>query len=87
MKKTHVELWAFGAGGKLVATGLVTPAGVCCSYEKIFPCSYGNSPGFMKELREGSFGYGVTDYNERAWKERAKRYYRAVRFQRVLVDF
>lgn len=87
MKKTHVELWAFGSNGQLVATGLVTPAGVCGSKQKIFHCIYGKYEGYLKGIRVGAFGYGVTDTSEVAWKQRAKQCYQAVRFQRVIVDF
>ncbi|AID17673.1 hypothetical protein ECBP5_0019 [Escherichia phage ECBP5] len=89
MKKTHVELWAFGSNGQLVATGLVTPAGVCGSLFKNFPCAYGESASPLSGMIkvDGNFGYGVTDKSELEWKLRAKRTYRAVRFQRVIVDF
>lgn len=87
MKKTHVELWAFGSNGQLVTTGLVTPAGICGSLEKIFPCCYGKFASHLKDTVEGTFGYGVTDASEKAWKQRAKVWYKAVRFQRVIVDF
>lgn len=87
MKKTHVELWAFGSNGQLVTTGLVTPAGICGSSEKIFPCGYGKCASYLKNRVEGTFGYGVTDASEKDWKQRAKVWYKAVRFQRVIVDF
>lgn len=89
MKKTHVELWAFGSNGQLVATGLVTPAGVCGSLAKRFLCSYGSNKVELKDVNnvEGNFGYGVTDRSELEWKLRVKQTYHAVRFQRVIVDF
>lgn len=87
MKKTHVELWAFGSNGQLVATGLVTPAGVCGSIRKVFPCVYGKCASHLKGSMVGAFGYGVTDTSEEAWKQRAKQCYQAVRFQRVIVGF
>lgn len=84
MKKTHVELWAFDGKGKQVASGLVTPAGVCGARSKILPAYYGSS---RRTIYTGNFGYIVTDNTEAEWKARVKVQYRAVRFQRVLVDF
>lgn len=84
MKKTHVELWAFDGNGNQVASGLVTPAGVCGARSKIFPAYYGSN---RRSLKHGNFGFGVTDNTEAEWKARTKARYGAVRFQRVLVDF
>lgn len=84
MKKTHVELWAFDGNGNQVASGLVTPAGVCGAISKVFPVRYGTN---SLSAKQGSFGYGVTDATEVEWKHRMRSENGVVRFQRVLVDF
>lgn len=83
MKNTHVELWAFDGNGKHCATGVVTPAGVIGFTHSRFTYS----KGLMENFHSGKHGYGVTDFNERTWKRRVKVQYKAVRFQRVIVDF
>lgn len=78
MKKTHVELWAFDGNGKHCSTGVVTPAGVV---------GFLSSKSIMMDFHNCKHGYGVTDFNERAWKRRARSSHKAVRFQRVIVNF
>lgn len=79
MKKTHVEIWGDNRDGHVVTNGLITPAGVCGSTSR-FPFTIDSYQG-------GSFGYLVTTKTLREWKEYSKRRYKAVRFQRVIVDF
>lgn len=82
MKLTHVMLRGFNDQGKAIASCLVTPAGVCGS-----ACGMLYSPDRYCYKNSGSFGYVLTDNSESEWKQRAKRQYGAVRFQRFLVDF
>lgn len=81
--KRHVELWAFNSKGEHVATGLVTPAGVCGF--RPHRLNYFRRAIHVLGYKTRGFGYGVTDKSESQFKERTKAYYRAVRFQRVLV--
>ena len=74
--KKHVEWRGFNSEGVRVATGLVTPAGVCG-----FSVESGT---IHADYTRSAFGFCVTDRSVRAWKRRVCIRYKAVRFQRVI---
>lgn len=74
--KRHVELWAFNSKGQHVATGLVTPAGVC---------GFATSRCIHVDYSKRGFGFGVTNSSVNLWKYWVKTKHNAVRFQRVVV--
>lgn len=79
-KATHVMHYGYDSSNNLVVTGMETPAGIAgfISSKHILTS--------VIEYHRNGFGYGISYPSLRNFKAHAKSHYRAVRYQKAIIN-